>query len=82
LDCHAKYDADGDVMSINFTVKVQTGIKQSLQFLLMLSITDSFKTGGMSNSGGRRINRAIYLKVSSFVFCDDQMLEQLKNIRL
>jgi miniconductance mechanosensitive channel len=33
----------------------------------------------MSNSGGRRIKRAIYLKVSSFVFCDDQMLEQFKK---
>jgi miniconductance mechanosensitive channel len=40
------------------------------------------KLAGMSNSGGRRIKRAIYLKVSSFVFCDDQMLEQFKKYAL
>jgi miniconductance mechanosensitive channel len=42
-----KYDADGDVMSINLsTVKVQNWIKQSHNSYLFF-ITDSFKTGGI-----------------------------------
>ena len=79
-----KYDADGDVMSINLsTVKVQNWDKTITTIPTYAFITDSFKNWrGMSNSGGRRINRAIYLKVSSFCFCDDQMLEQFKKYTL
>jgi miniconductance mechanosensitive channel len=76
-----KYDADGLVMSINLsTVKVQNWDKTITTIPTYAFITDSFKNWrGMSNSGGRRIKRAIYLKVSSFCFCDDQMLEQFKK---
>jgi miniconductance mechanosensitive channel len=79
-----KYDADGDVMSINLsTVKVQNWDKTITTIPTYAFITDSFKNWrGMSNSGGRRIKRAIYLKVSSFCFCDDQMLEQFKKYAL
>jgi miniconductance mechanosensitive channel len=76
-----KYDADGVVMSINLsTVKVQNWDKTITTIPTYAFITDSFKNWrGMSNSGGRRIKRAIYLKVSSFCFCDDKMLEQFKK---
>jgi miniconductance mechanosensitive channel len=47
----------------------------------MLSLLIPLKLARNGNSGGRRI-RAIYLKVSSFVFCDDQMLEQFKKYTL
>lgn len=79
-----KYDADGDVMSINLsTVKVQNWDKTITTIPTYAFITDSFKNWrGMSNSGGRRINRAIYLNVSSFCFCDDKMLEQFKKYTL
>lgn len=79
-----KYDADGDVMSINLsTVKVQNWDKTITTIPTYAFITDSFKNWrGMSNSGGRRIKRAIYLKVSSFCFCDNQMLEQFKKYTL
>lgn len=79
-----KYDADGDVMSINIsTVKVQNWDKTITTIPTYAFITDSFKNWrGMSNSGGRRIKRAIYLKVSSFCFCDNQMLEQFKQYTL
>lgn len=79
-----KYDADGDVMSINLsTVKVQNWDKTITTIPTYAFITDSFKNWrGMSNSGGRRIKRAIYLKVSSFCFCDNQMLEQFKQYTL
>jgi miniconductance mechanosensitive channel len=62
-----KYDADGDVMSINLsTVKVQNWDKNNT-IPTYASLLIPLKLAGMSNSGGRRINRAIYLKVSSFV---------------
>ncbi|MCW2118938.1 mechanosensitive ion channel family protein [Flavobacterium sp. 7A] len=79
-----KYDADGDVMSINLsTVKVQNWDKTITTIPTYAFINDSFKNWrGMSNSGGRRINRSIYVKVSSFCFCDEQMLEQFKKYTL
>jgi miniconductance mechanosensitive channel len=79
-----KFDADGDVISINIsTVKVQNWDKTITTIPTYAFITDSFKNWrGMSNSGGRRIKRAIYIKVSSFCFCDDRMLEQFKKYTL
>lgn len=79
-----KYDADGDVMSINLnTVKVQNWDKTITTIPTYAFITDSFKNWrGMSDSGGRRINRAIYLKVSSFQFCDENMLSHFKKYKL
>ncbi|MFV8372066.1 mechanosensitive ion channel family protein [Flavobacterium sp. LB2P74] len=79
-----KYDADGDVMSINLnTVKVQNWDKTITTIPTYAFITDSFKNWrGMSDSGGRRIKRAIYLKVSSFQFCDKKMLSQFKKYKL
>lgn len=79
-----KYDADGDVLSINLsTVKIQNWDKTITTIPTYAFITDSFKNWrGMSNSGGRRIKKSIYLKVSSFCFCDEQMLEQFKKYAL
>ena len=79
-----KYDADGDVMSINLnTVKVQNWDKTITTIPTYAFITDSFKNWrGMNDSGGRRINRAINLKVSSFKFCDEKMLSQFKKYKL
>ncbi|OCB75524.1 mechanosensitive ion channel family protein [Flavobacterium crassostreae] len=79
-----KYDADGDVMSINLsTVKVQNWDKTITTIPTYAFINDSFKNWrGMSNSGGRRIKRAIYLKVSSFEFCDQKMLDRFKQYTL
>jgi miniconductance mechanosensitive channel len=79
-----KYDADGDVMTINLsTVKVQNWDKTITTIPTYAFITDSFKNWrGMSNSGGRRIKRSIHIKVSSFCFCNDEMLEQFKKYAL
>jgi len=79
-----KYDADGDVVSINLnTVKVQNWDKTITTIPTYAFITDSFKNWrGMTDSGGRRIKRAIYLKVSSFKFCDEAMIEQFRNYAL
>lgn len=79
-----KYNADGDVLSINLnTVKVQNWDKTITTVPTYAFITDSFKNWrGMTNSGGRRIKRAIHFKMSSFKFCDEQMLERFKKYRL
>ncbi len=79
-----KYDADGDVMSINLsTVKIQNWDKTITTIPTYAFITDSFKNWrGMSDSGGRRIKRAIYLKVSSFRFCDAEILAKFKKFTL
>src|SRR5690606_11243704 len=79
-----KYNADGDVLSINLnTVKVQNWDKTITTVPTYAFITDSFKNWrGMTNSGGRRIKRTINFKISSFKFCDEQMLEKFKKYRL
>lgn len=79
-----KYNADGDVLSINLnTVKIQNWDKTITTVPTYAFITDSFKNWrGMTNSGGRRIKRTINFKISSFKFCDEQMLEKFKKYRL
>lgn len=79
-----KYDADGDVLSINLnTVKIQNWDKTITTVPTYAFITDSFKNWrGMTNSGGRRIKRTINFKISSFKFCDEEMLTKFKKYRL
>ena len=79
-----KYEADGDVILINLnTVKVQNWDKTITTIPTYAFITDSFKNWrGMTDSGGRRIKRAIYLKMSSFKFCDETMIARFKKYRL
>lgn len=79
-----KYGADGDVLSINLnTVKVQNWDKTITTVPTYAFITDSFKNWrGMVDSGGRRIKRTINFKISSFKFCDEEMLQQFKKYRL
>lgn len=79
-----KYGADGDVISINLnTVKVSNWDRTITTVPTYAFITDSFKNWrGMSDSGGRRIKRSIYLKMSSFRFLEDNDLAQFKKYRL
>jgi miniconductance mechanosensitive channel len=79
-----KYEADGDVISINLnTVKVQNWDKTITTIPTYAFITDSFKNWrGMTDSGGRRIKRSIHLKMSSFKFCDEMMIEKFKKYRI
>lgn len=78
------YNTDGDVLSINLnTVKVQNWDKTISTVPTYAFITGAFKNWrGMSMSGGRRIKRALYLKMSSFRFCDEEMIEKYKQYRL
>ncbi len=65
-----QYGADGDVVDVQLhTVKVQNWDKTITTIPTHRLITDSFKNWrGMSQSGGRRIKRCIFLDVSSIRF--------------
>lgn len=76
-----KYEADGDVIAINLTtVMVQNWDKTITTIPAYAFIGDSFKNWrGMSNSGGRRIKRALNIKISSIRFCDEDMINRFKK---
>ncbi len=73
-----KYGADGDVVEISLhSVKVQNWDKTFTNIPAYALISDSFKNWrGMSESGGRRIKRAIYIDMNSIKFCNDEMLQR------
>ncbi len=79
-----KFGADGDVVEINLaTVRVQNWDKTYTTIPTYSLISDSFKNWrGMSESGGRRIKRAIYIKQSSIKFLSAEDLERFKKIEL
>lgn len=79
-----KYGADGDVIDVGLmTVKVQNWDKTISSIPSYALVSDSFKNWrGMSESGGRRIKRAIYLDMTSVRFCDEAMLERFNKIQL
>jgi miniconductance mechanosensitive channel len=79
-----KYGADGDVVEINLnTVKIQNWDKTITTVPTYFLITDSFKNWrGMQEAGGRRIKRAILIKMSSIRYLNDKEIEELKKIQL
>ena len=79
-----KYGADGDVIDVTLhTVKVQNWDKTVTTIPSYALISDSFKNWrGMSESGGRRIKRAVNIDVNSIKFCDETMLQQFEKINL
>lgn len=79
-----KYDADGDVIEINLaSVKVRNFDKTITSIPTYYLISDSFKNWrGMSESGGRRIKRAIMIKANSITYVSPDHLKKLKKIHL
>ena len=79
-----KYGADGDVIEINLaTVKVQNFDKTITTIPTYALISDSFKNWrGMTNSEGRRIKRALNIKIDSIKYLSDKEVEELKGIQL
>ncbi|MBW2282382.1 MAG: mechanosensitive ion channel [Deltaproteobacteria bacterium] len=75
------YGADGDVLEVSLhTVKVQNWDKTISTIPTHALITNSFKNWrGMSDSGGRRIKRAVSIDVNTIRFCDDAMLERFEK---
>ena len=78
-----KYGADGDVLEVALTtVKVQNWDKTITTIPTYALITESFKNWrGMSESGGRRIKRAVHIDMSSIRFCDRAMLDRFSKIQ-
>ena len=76
--------ADGDVIDVSLTtVKVQNWDKTITTIPTYALISDSFKNWrGMSDSGGRRIKRALHLDMRTIQFADEQLLGRFKRIRL
>ena len=79
-----KYGADGDVIEITLnTVKVQNWDKTITTIPTYALISDSFKNWrGMSESGGRRIKRSVYIDVGSIRFCTPEMIEKFSRIQV
>jgi miniconductance mechanosensitive channel len=77
-----KYGADGDVTEINLsTVKVQNFDKTITTIPTYALISDSFKNWrGMEDSDGRRIKRALNIKLDSICYLSKDALDTLKNI--
>jgi miniconductance mechanosensitive channel len=79
-----KYGADGDVVDIALTtVKVRNWDKTITTIPTYALISDSFKNWrGMSEAGGRRIKRSIFLEMGSICFLDKQKLDELSKAEL
>jgi len=77
-----QYGADGDVVDVALhTVKVQNWDKTITTIPTHKLIEESFKNWrGMSQSGGRRIKRAIHLDVNSVRFLSDEEVERAARI--
>ena len=79
-----QYDVDGDVMDISVnTVKIRNFDKTVLTIPTNALIQSGVQNWrGMTESGGRRIKRAIHLDINTIRFCDEALLERLRNIQL
>jgi miniconductance mechanosensitive channel len=79
-----KYGADGDVIEITLaTVKVQNFDNTITTIPTYALISDSFKNWrGMTNSDGRRIKRALNIKMDSIKYLTDNEINKLKDIQL
>ena len=78
------YGANGDVLEVGLhTVKVQNFDRTITTIPTYKLISDSFKNWrGMSDSGGRRIKRALALDQTSIRFLRDDEVEGLKRFRV
>ena len=79
-----KYGADGDVIDVSIhTVKVRNWDKTITTIPTYGLVSDAFKNWrGMSESGGRRIKRALHIDMSSIKFNTDEMLERFRKFDL
>ncbi|MHC8950013.1 mechanosensitive ion channel family protein [Sphingobacterium hungaricum] len=80
----AKYGADGDVIQLNLNnVRIQNFDKTIVTIPTHNLLSDSFKNyRGMQQSGGRRIKRAMNIKISSIRYLKEQEVEGLRKIQI
>ena len=78
------FDADGEVIDITLhQIKIQNWDKTISIVPTHKMLETSYKNWrGMSESGGRRIKRAVNLDLHSIHFCDIARLERLKQLEL
>ncbi|MBD79762.1 MAG: mechanosensitive ion channel protein MscS [Crocinitomicaceae bacterium] len=78
----SSYGADGDVMEITLnTVKVRNFDKTITTVPTYAFISNSFKNWrGMEESKGRRIKRAIHIKIDSICFADNDLIDRLEKV--
>lgn len=78
-----KAGADGDVIDVSLTtVKVRNWDKTITTIPTYSLISDSFKNWhGMTESGGRRIKRSLFLDMQTVTFADEAMLARWQKIR-
>jgi len=76
-----KYNADGDVLDISLTtVKVQNWDKTITTIPTYALISESFKNWrGMSESGGRRIKRSIFIEAKTVRFLQADDISRLNK---
>lgn len=76
-------NADGDVIDVSLhTVKVQNWDKTVTTIPTHSLVSESFKNWrAMTETGGRRIKRSIYIDMTSIRFCDGEMLSRYRKIR-
>lgn len=79
-----KYGADGDVIDINLqTVKVRNWDMTITTIPIYALISDSFKNWrGMSESGGRRIMRSLYIDGESVRFLTQEEIDRFSQTEM
>lgn len=78
-----KYGANGDLIEISLTtVKVQNFDKTIVSVPTFALVSDGVRNWrGMSESGGRRIKRSIFIDMTSVKFCTQEMIEKFSKIQ-
>ncbi|MDH6304554.1 miniconductance mechanosensitive channel [Parabacteroides sp. PF5-5] len=79
-----KYGADGDVIEVSLnTVKVRNFDKTITTIPPSALINDSFQNWrGMTEAGGRRVKRSVFIDMNSVHFCSQEMLDKFRHIAL
>lgn len=80
----SKYGADGDVIQINLNnIRVRNFDRTIVTIPTYTLLSESFTNWrGMEQSGGRRIKRAVNIKISSIRYMSEDEIEELKKISL
>jgi miniconductance mechanosensitive channel len=80
----ASHGADGDVIEVSIhSVRVRNWNKTVTTIPTYALIANPFKNWrGMTESGGRRIKRALHLDMTSIRFLTDEELDKLEEIRI
>jgi miniconductance mechanosensitive channel len=79
-----KYEVDGEILEIGLNVvKVQNWDKTISTLPTYSLTTDAVKNWrGMTESGGRRIKRSVFLDIQSVAFADAELLEEWEGMKL